>query len=105
MMVIIKLAIVVVIITVGYAAKRSLLPKKGFHLSQVTFFSYLFIYYYFFTFLFSQAVAMENFFEREMKRLAFVDERMKIRAQEKIQRDAEETKRQQVRFLDKCQSI
>ncbi|KAK2569985.1 Dynein axonemal intermediate chain 3 [Acropora cervicornis] len=43
----------------------------------------------------NEAVAMENFFEREMKRLAFVEERMKIRAQEKIQRDAEETKRQQ----------
>ena len=48
---------------------------------------------------------MENFFEREMKRLAFVEERMKIRAQEKIQRDAEETKRQQVRCLDKSQSV
>ena len=48
---------------------------------------------------------MENFFERETKRLAFVEERMKIRAQEKIQRDAEETKRQQVRCLDKSQSV
>lgn len=43
----------------------------------------------------NEAVAMENFFEREMKRLAFVEERMKIREQEKKQRDAEESKRQQ----------
>ena len=39
---------------------------------------------------------MENFFEREVKRLAFVEERMKIREQEKKQLDAEESKRQQV---------
>ena len=39
---------------------------------------------------------MENFFEREVKRLAFVEERMKIREQEKRQLDAEESKRQQV---------
>ena len=48
---------------------------------------------------------MENFFERETKRLAFVEERMKIRAQEKIQWDAEETKRQQVRCLEKSRTI
>lgn len=40
---------------------------------------------------------MENFFEREVKRLAFVEERMKIRGQEKKQLDAEESRRQQVR--------
>ena len=40
---------------------------------------------------------MENFFEREVKRLAFVEERMKIRDQEKKQLDAEESRRQQVR--------
>lgn len=39
---------------------------------------------------------MENLFEREVKRLAFVEERMKIREQEKKQLDAEENKRQQV---------
>ena len=39
---------------------------------------------------------MENFFEREVKRLAFVEERMKIREQEKKQLDAEESRRQQV---------
>ena len=39
---------------------------------------------------------MENFFEREVKRLGFVEERMKIREQEKRQLDAEESKRQQV---------
>ena len=39
---------------------------------------------------------MENFFEREVKRLAFVEERMKIREQEKKQMDTEESKRQQV---------
>ena len=41
---------------------------------------------------------MENFFEREVKRLAFVEERMKIREQEKKQLDAEESKRQQVSY-------
>ena len=44
---------------------------------------------------------MENFFEREVKRLAFVEERMKIREQEKKQLDAEESKRQQVKYK-KC---
>jgi len=43
----------------------------------------------------NEANAMENFFEREVKRLAFVEERMKIREQEKKQLDAEESKRQQ----------
>lgn len=42
---------------------------------------------------------MENFFEREVRRLAFVEERMKIREQEKRQLDAEQTKRQQVSGL------
>lgn len=41
---------------------------------------------------------MENFFEREVKRLAFVEERIKIREQEKKQLDAEESKRQQVSY-------
>ena len=41
---------------------------------------------------------MENFFEREVKRLAFVEERMTIREQEKKQLDAEESKRQQVSY-------
>ena len=41
---------------------------------------------------------MENFFEREVKRLAFVEERMTIREQEKKQLDAEESKRQQVNY-------
>ena len=44
---------------------------------------------------------MENFFEREVKRLAFVEERMKIREQEKKQLDAEESKRQQVKYKNK----
>ena len=44
---------------------------------------------------------MENFFEREVKRLAFVEERMKIREQEKKQLDAEESRRQQVRVGSK----
>ena len=39
---------------------------------------------------------MENLFEREMKRLAFVEERKKIRDNEKKERDAEESRRQQV---------
>ena len=39
---------------------------------------------------------MENFFEREVKRLAFVEERMKRREQEKKHLDAEESKQQQV---------
>lgn len=43
----------------------------------------------------NEATAMENFFEREVKRLAFVEERMKIREQEKKQLDAEESRRQQ----------
>ncbi|PFX30161.1 Dynein intermediate chain 2, axonemal [Stylophora pistillata] len=43
----------------------------------------------------NEANAMENFFEREVKRLAFVEERMKIREQEKKQLEAEESKRQQ----------
>ena len=42
---------------------------------------------------------MENFFEREVKRLAFVEERMKIREQEKKQLDAEESKRQQASVI------
>ena len=43
-----------------------------------------------------QATIMDNFFEREVKRLAFVEERMKVRDQEKKQRDADEARRQQV---------
>ena len=46
---------------------------------------------------------MENFFEREVKRLAFVEERMKIREQEKKQLDAEESKRQQVSDISNVQ--
>ena len=45
---------------------------------------------------------MENFFEREVKRLTFVEERIKIREQEKKQLDAEESKRQQVSDKLKC---
>ena len=37
---------------------------------------------------------MENLFEREVKRLMFVEERSQIREQEKKRLDAEETKRQ-----------
>ena len=40
---------------------------------------------------------MENVSEREEKRLAFVEERMKIREQEKKQLDAEKSKWQQVK--------
>lgn len=48
---------------------------------------------------------MENFFEREVKRLAFVEERMRIREQEKKQLDAEESRRQQVRAGSKKGSL
>ena len=48
---------------------------------------------------------MENFFEREVKRLAFVEERMKIREQEKKQLDAEESRRQQVSAGSKMGSL
>ncbi|XP_048581354.1 dynein axonemal intermediate chain 3 [Nematostella vectensis] len=43
----------------------------------------------------NEANVMENFFEREVKRLAFVEERKKMREVEKRERDAEETRRQQ----------
>ena len=36
---------------------------------------------------------MENFYEREVKRLLFVEERMKMREEEKKRLDAEENKR------------
>ena len=49
-----------------------------------------------FLLVFHQANVMENFFEREMKRLAFVEERKKIRSNEKKEQDAESARRQQV---------
>lgn len=47
-----------------------------------------------------QANVMENFFEREVKRLAFVEERKKIREAEKREHDALETKKQQEKKID-----